>query len=430
MRRLYLHVYVTFLGILVLFVGLVSIPSLLSPTDSQDRRVLVDGVGALLTEWLPGPDRPLAELQAAVERLGQLLPVHLTVREADGTLLAAVGDPLPAAPPGLTIAGGRMRSHVAGPTVALSLPDGRRVVVHWWRPRRPFGVLVAVGLLAVAIAVGAYPVVRRITRRLERLQRRVEALGAGDLTARVAVEGRDEVANLARSFNHAADRIQRLVNAQRTMLASASHELRSPLARIRMAIELLASTDRPELRARVAQDIAELDALISELLLASRLDALERLERTEDVDLLALLAEEGARTGAEVSGEAVCIQGDARLLRRLMRNLLENAQRYAAGSSIEASVVLLTPTGACLRVADRGPGVPEPERERIFEPFYRPTGLREHSDGGVGLGLALVRQIARHHGGDVRCLPRAGGGTCFEADLRSGQPEGKCLGGA
>jgi signal transduction histidine kinase len=430
MRRLYLHIYLTFLGILVLFVGLVSIPSLLSPTDSQERRVLVDGLGAVLGEWLPGPDRPLDELQAAVERLGQLLPVHLTVREADGTLLAAVGEPLPAAPPGWTPAGGRMRSHVAGPTVALSLPDGRRVVVHWLRPRRPFGVLVAVGLLAVAIGVGAYPVVRRLTRRLERLHARVEALGAGDLTARVEVEGRDEVANLARSFNHAADRIERLVNAQRTMLAGASHELRSPLARMRMAIELLAGADRPELRARLSQDIAELDALIGELLLASRLDALEQLERPEDVDLLALLAEEGARTGAEVSGEAVCLQGDARLLRRLMRNLLENAQRYAAGSPVEASVVPLPPTGACLRVADRGPGVPEAERERIFEPFYRPTGLRERGDGGVGLGLALVRQIARHHGGEVRCVPRAGGGTCFEVDLRTGQPEGIGFGGA
>jgi signal transduction histidine kinase len=258
----------------------------------------------------------------------------------------------------------------------------------------------------------------------------VEALGAGDLTARVEVEGRDEVAKLARSFNRAADRIERLVNAQRTMLAGASHELRSPLARMRLAIELLAGADRPELRARLSQDIAELDALIGELLLASRLDALEHLERTEDVDLLALLAEEGARTGAEVSGEPVCIQGDARLLRRLMRNLLENAQRYAAGSSIEASVVPLTPTGACLRIADRGPGVPEPERERIFEPFYRPTGLRERGDGGVGLGLALVRQIARHHGGEVRCLPRSDGGTCFEVDLRTSQPQGIGFGGA
>ena len=300
----------------------------------------------------------------------------------------------------------------------------QRQSVRWPHQHRAFAVLVALGLLAVAVAMGAYPLVRRITRRLERLHTRVEALGAGDLTARVEVEGCDEVADLARSFNRAADRIERLVNAQRTMLAGASHELRSPLARMRMAIELLAGADRPELRARLSQDIAELDGLIGELLLASRLDALEHLERTEDVDLLALLAEEGARTGAEVSGEAVCIQGDARMLRRLMRNLLENAQRYAAGSPIEASVVPLPPAGACLRVADRGPGVPEQERERIFEPFYRPTGLRERGDGGVGLGLALVRQIARHHGGDVRCMPRADGGTCFEVDLRTGLPDG------
>jgi signal transduction histidine kinase len=423
MRRLYVHIYVTFLGILVLFGVLVSIASLLIPTGSQGRELLLEGAGAILGELLPGPDRPIDELQAAVERLGHLLPVHLAVRAVDGTLLTAVGEPLPAPPPGST-PGGWVRSWRSGPTLALVLPDGRQVVVRWLHRHRPFGWLLALGLLAVAIALGAYPLVRRITRRLERLQTRVEALGAGDLTARVEVEGRDEVASLARSFNRAAGRIERLVNAQRTMLAGVSHELRSPLARMRMAIELLAGADRPELRARVSQDIAELDALIGELLLASRLDALEHLERTEAVDLLALLAEEGARTGAEVSGESVCIQGDARLLRRLMRNLLENAQRYAAGSLVEASVVPLTSTGACLRVADRGPGVPEEERERIFEPFYRPTGLRERSDGGVGLGLALVRQIARHHGGAVHCVPRVGGGTCFEVNLGTSQSDG------
>jgi signal transduction histidine kinase len=290
------------------------------------------------------------------------------------------------------------------------------VIVRWQHHHT--GWFVALALLAVAVALGAYPVARRMTRRLERLQQRVEALGAGDLTARVEVEGDDEVGHLARSFNRAADRIERLVNAQRTMLAGASHELRSPLARIRMAVELLSDDARPELHTRLAQDIAELDALIGELLLASRLDALEHLECLEEVDLLALLAEEGARTGAEVSGVPVCIQGDPRLLRRLMRNLLENAQRYTAGTPIEASVVPLSPTGARLCVADRGPGIPEPERERIFAPFYRLAGRREPSDGGVGLGLALVRQIARHHGGEARCVPRDGGGTCFEVVLR------------
>jgi signal transduction histidine kinase len=279
-------------------------------------------------------------------------------------------------------------------------------------------LLGALLLLAAAIAIGAYPVVRRITGRLERLQARVDALGAGHLQARVQVEGCDEVAELARSFNRAAERIERLVNAQKTVLASASHELRSPLTRMRMAVELLPGTDRPELRARLSKDIEELDVLIGELLLASRLDALDDLGGTEEVDLLALLAEEASRTGADVSGEAVSIRGDPRMLRRLIRNLLENARRHAGGATVEASVHPLGAGGVRLTVADRGPGVLEGERERIFEPFYRPSGAKE-SDGGVGLGLSLVRQIARRHGGDVRYVPREGGGSLFEVDLRS-----------
>jgi signal transduction histidine kinase len=152
-------------------------------------------------------------------------------------------------------------------------------------------------------------------------------------------------------------------------------------------------------------------------LLASRLDALDQLEDSEEVDLLALLAEEGARSQAEVSGEPVYIQGVPRMLRRLIRNLLENAQRYGGGSPVEASLEKRHNGGALLRVADRGPGVPEEERERIFQPFYRPPGLSESVDGGVGLGLALVRRIALHHNGEARCLPRPGGGTCFEVVL-------------
>src|SRR5262249_11331320 len=132
--------------------------------------------------------------------------------------------------------------------------------------------------------------------------------------------GTTKIADLARGFNRAASRIEQLMNAQRSMLAGASHELRSPLARIRVAIELLSGEDRPELRRRLVQDIAELDDLIGELLLASRLDALDRLGRKEEVDLLALLAEEGTRNNAGMSGEPAYVQGDPRMLRRLMRN--------------------------------------------------------------------------------------------------------------
>jgi signal transduction histidine kinase len=300
--------------------------------------------------------------------------------------------------------------------VAFRLPDGRWLVVRDRMSHRPpaYAWLWGFGALGIAIGIGAFPVVRRITGRLERLQKRVDALGAGDLGTRVEVEGEDEVARLAQSFNRAADRIERLVNAQRRTLASASHELRTPLARLRMALELLAAESRPDLLERATRDIEELDELIGELLLASKLDALDRLEREEQVDLLALVAEEAVRVDAEVAGPPTEVRGDPRLLRRLVRNLLDNARRYGAGSAIEVELEPVA-NGVCLRVSDRGPGVPESERERIFEPFYRP--LQPDGPEGFGLGLALVRQIARHHGGDARCLPREGGGSVLEVRL-------------
>ena len=121
--------------------------------------------------------------------------------------------------------------------IAMRLPDGRTLAAH--REHEPLGWLIGIAALAAAIALGAYPITRRITRRLEKLRAQVEALGSGDLAARVEVRGHDEIADLARSFNRAAERIEKLVAAQRSALASASHELRSPLARIRVAIELL-----------------------------------------------------------------------------------------------------------------------------------------------------------------------------------------------
>ena len=415
MRHLYLQIYLTFVGIIVLFVILASMAWVLAPDREEDQRVY-EGISALLAELLPGTQAPGADLQHALERLGAKFPARLTVRSQDGALLAAVGEPLPAPEPG-KIRSGWMHVAGSGPGWAIRLQDDRWLIAsHTRRHPRARGFLVALGLLALAIAGGAYPIARRITRRLERLKVYIDELGAGDLAARAEVKGNDEVASLARSFNRAAERIELLVNAQKSMLASASHELRTPLARIRIAIELLAGDTRPELREQVARDIAELDELIEDLLLASRLDALDELEITEELDLLALLAEEAAQIQAEVSGQPTTIQGDPRMLRRLIRNLLENAQRYGKGSTVEASAAP-TRGGATLRVCDRGPGVPEEERERIFEPFYRQSGMVERTGDGVGLGLALVRQIARRHGGDAVCLPREGGGTCFEVSL-------------
>ena len=136
----------------------------------------------------------------------------------------------------------------------------------------------------LTVGVAAFPIVRQITRRLERLQRGVESLGAGDLEARVAVEGHDEVAQLAESFNRAAGQIELLVQGHKALLANASHELRTPLARIRLAVELMKSSADPKLKLGLEQDIAELDWLVDEILLASRLDATPPDVATDEVD--------------------------------------------------------------------------------------------------------------------------------------------------
>ena len=264
-----------------------------------------------------------------------------------------------------------------------------------------------------------YPIARRITRRVEDLRRGVEGLGAGDLGSRVQVQGRDEVAALAAQFNRAADRIEALVAGQRRMFASASHELRSPLARLRMAVELLADAapQQHALASEAGRDIEELDALVGDLLLSSRLEARPDIAHTP-VDLAAIVADEATRAGAtDLSSGTAELRGDPAALRRLIRNLLENARAHGQ-PPIEITVDT-TATGLRIVVEDRGTGVPGAERERIFEAFYRPAGHRE-GDGGVGLGLALVRQIAALHGGVVRCEARPGGGSRFVAELPRG----------
>ena len=173
------------------------------------------------------------------------------------------------------------------------------------------GLLIGLVVLFLAVAAGAYPVVRRLTRRLETLRRGVEAFGQGDLAQRVDERGQDEVATVAASFNRAAERIESLVRSNRSLLANASHELRSPLTRLKMAVSMLADTP-PEraqaLKLEIDQDIRELDALVEEVLLASRLDA-ETPITQESVDLLALALEEGTRAQAEVDGEPLSVAG-------------------------------------------------------------------------------------------------------------------------
>jgi len=410
--RLYLRFYLAILGALILFA--LTAAMLWHRAGGPAARA-TDTLAQLVHNALPAASADPSEQQIALGRLASGLKADVSLLAPDYTQLAVVGRPL-RLPDDL---GKRQswRDAESNESVwALHLPDGR-----WLLASVPIGaghpvrVLIAMlTTLAVAVGIVALPVTRRLTQRLERLQAGVESLGSGHLAARVPVEGRDEIARLALSFNAAAARIEELMGAHKTLLANASHELRTPLARIRMAVELMKASADPDRRAGLEEDIAELDLLIDEILLASRLDTLTRLDTHEAVDLLALAAEECARhEDAHLEGTSAVIQGDARLLRRLIRNLLDNATRHGAPPT--QARVEATAAEARLTVWDSGAGVPADDLERIFEPFYRRSGARD--TGGVGLGLSLVRQIARRHGGEARCVATAENRTSFVVTL-------------
>ncbi len=399
-NRLYVKVYLTIVASLLLAVLATAAVWRAGP-EADSMRGAFHMAGGVLTAALADKAAPLPEQKQAVDRLSRLIRADLALFDENGALLAASGEPLP--PPDEVTNGGDdrwfRRPHQS--VWRLPLSDGRVVVFRsrFDHDHRGYGLgfFGHLAIVALLIALGAYPIVRGLTNRLERLQTGVEQLGAGDLTVRVKVEGRDEVARVAESFNRAAGRIEELIKAHKMLLANASHELRTPLTRLRMGIELLKEKADPAAKAELEQDIAELDQLIDEILLSSRLDAMERLDQIEPIDFLALAAEEAAHyEGTAVAGTPVTVQGDARLLRRLIRNLLENAKRHGA-PPIDVAVTM-QPGAAVLTVSDHGPGIAEADRARIFEPFFRKAGA---ASTGTGLGLALVRQIARRHGGDV-----------------------------
>ncbi len=412
MMRLYLRFYFALVASLVLFV--LATAMLWHYTGGSAEQTGIT-LSRLVENALPAAGAPREEQQQALQRLTAGLPDAVTLFDRNGSVLASIGRPLPQPIARPRDGTGTMMAWDHGPIHYVPLADGR-----WLAAAVPIGAHarflfhIVLTLLAVAIGVAAYPIVRQISKRLERLQQGVESLGAGDLTARVAVEGRDEVARLAESFNRAAGRIEQLVQGHKALLANASHELRTPLARIRLAVELMKESADPKRKQGLEQDIAELDWLVDEILLASRLDTVTETLATEELDLLALAAEECARYDqVQLDGAVIAVVGDARLLRRLLRNLLENARRHGA----PPTQVRIARAGgdAVITVSDSGSGVPPSEFENVFRPFYRPKEAGDRA--GSGLGLSLVRQIARRHGGDARCMLMDDGRSSFVVTL-------------
>jgi signal transduction histidine kinase len=297
--------------------------------------------------------------------------------------------------------------------IARRSPDGK----YWYflmvnrgnwftsfvRPEQALLVLAVLILLCYAFA-------RHLTRPVRQLQQAVDRFGLGDLTARASLNRRDELGQLARTFNQMADRTQTLLAAERRLLLDISHELRSPLARLSVAVELARSGDDAETYLnRIQKEADRLNSLVGELLQVTRAEGDPSQRRLDQVRLDTLVAEvvDDSMIEAEARGchvrlkekSAAALAGDAELLRRAVENIIRNAIRYSPpGTTVEVSVSSAFDQVA-VTVRDYGPGVPEEALPRIFDPFYRVDTDRNRNSGGVGLGLAIAKRAVELHKG-------------------------------
>jgi signal transduction histidine kinase len=251
-----------------------------------------------------------------------------------------------------------------------------------------------------------------LTQPVRQLQKAVEQFGGGNLSARVHSERADELGELARTFDRMAGRIEMLLAAERRLLGDISHELRSPLARLGVAVELARTGDNSESALnRIQKESDRLNALVGQLLEVTRAEGDPSLMRREPVQLDELVGEilDDAAIEAQSRGcrldyrrELVNVEGEPELLRRAVENVVRNAIRYSPHDAAVEVGVMRRDSKALVSVRDRGPGAPEEALPRLFDAFYRVDGARERSSGGIGLGLSIARRAIELHHGSIR----------------------------
>jgi len=289
----------------------------------------------------------------------------------------------------------------------------------------------------VVLGVGAFLTARWIARPLTRLSRMATSLGEGDLSVRSELKRNDELGDVARAFDEMAVRIQRLLQTEKELLANVAHELRTPLARIRVALEIAGEGDAEAARASLAEitvDLAELEALINDVLTAARFELAEGVAPRSGfaLHLQAIAPRAIAERAAELfrnrhpnrpfssnfSAVVGALEADPMLLRRAIDNLLENAHKYSPEPGAEISLSVTEHHGrACFEVSDHGMGISDDDLPRVFTAFFRGERSRSRGTGGVGLGLTLAKRIVEAHGGSIEVESAVGQGSTFRAYL-------------
>ena len=410
----------------------------------QASEVLASGGVQALKKWLEAnkhaiPDRDLFITgpdgkDIVGRRLSEAAARRLEFfnREAM-TVMGAPGAPPPGTEPWRMeqSAPGNFRPQRAAPQIVG--PDGATYTVLVV-PRRAsiFGALslpgISLTILCIALAVSAVAswwLAQHLSSPIRRIQAGARALASENLEARVSagLEGRkDELAVLARDFDAMADRLRANRGAITRLLRDISHELRSPLARMRVALGLArqSPSDSPRQLDRLEGEIERLDVLISQVLKLARLHGSEAPLARDNFDIGEVLEEvvrdanfEGAVKNCKVRhlGAAEClVHGNRELLRSAIENVLRNAVRYSPAGGLVDVAVERGDGGLSIVIGDRGPGVPGSDLERIFEPFYRVAESRDRDTGGEGIGLAITAQVMIAHGGSATAKNRIGGG--------------------
>ena len=303
--------------------------------------------------------------------------------------------------------------------VQVVLQDGMVAVFDVNVPQEPlrrFENLVPLLLLLtlVCFMLSGF-LVRMITGSLDRLAQAADAIGRDPETAPLADSGPSEMQRVIAAFNRMQERVRSYLVERSRLLTAISHDLKTPITRLRLRAEMLADA---EIRGKILRDLDEMQTMVGTTLEFFRTTG--RQAQRQPLDVGALI--ESVCEDRRESGQALSVRGaalgpyraDPQALRRCLENLIENAVRYGGGAEIEVED---TPERLHIAVADRGPGIPEAELERVFEPFYRLDASRNMDSGGTGLGLSIARDIARWHGGDVTLRNASGGGLVAELAL-------------
>ncbi|MBI5890328.1 MAG: HAMP domain-containing protein [Nitrosomonadales bacterium] len=332
----------------------------------------------------------------------------------DGALSARTGEPISVKATTFDTTWFWAEIHTGGKLIRIGFPKERLDTDP------PTTLLLALAATVVLSLITALVLARRITRPLALFSLAARRIGEGSIPEPLPQSGIRELSGLASTFSQLALQVRELLANRTTLLAGISHDLRTPLARMRLAIEMLPASTDPKLVARLQHDVEEMNQLIGEFLALSR--ELQK-EPARQVDLSQLLEElaAGARSeGAQVEWhprENAPVSVAPMALRRILSNLLGNAIRYGANETVRIELDL-DDKGAVIRILDRGPGIPAHELENVFHPFYRLESSRSNATGGSGLGLAIARQLADANGWKIELLPRPGGGTEARLGIR------------